>query len=201
MKRFSIALYVCVLYWLCWQMISYQSLVWTQLCLPCDWRAVEALQVRCCAASEDSRLLMGCTACPGDPRTSSWRDTGAISHWAARTATWCWGRPSRASAEPARDSQPDGEKKHDLWWRTVFLSELQHARTHTPVPHHKLKIHRAADVLQTGHGTLSLHRPAEEQLVRTSKPAAKAGWHQWAAQLHTRSHSFKQLCEYSSCAS
>lgn len=37
--------------------------------------------------------------------------------------------------------------------------------------HHKLKINRAADVLQAAHGTLSSHRPAEEQLMRLSKPA------------------------------
>lgn len=31
--------------------------------------------------------------------------------------------------------------------------------------HHKLNIYRAADVLQTGHGALAFHSPAEEELV------------------------------------
>lgn len=55
-------------------------------------------------------------------------------------------------------------------------------------PHHKLELHRAADVLQTGHGALPLHCPTEEQLVRTSQ-SKKYIDHQTGSK-HVSPHSF-----------
>lgn len=54
----------------------------------------------------------------------------------------------------------------------LFAQACKQTKTNT-TSHHKLKVHRAADVLQAGHGTLSFDRPAEEQLVRTGEAAVK----------------------------
>lgn len=89
---------------------------WKLFVLLCDWKPAEALQVTCCWALGDSGRLRGYSVCRGDPRTACWLGTGAISHWPARMATWCWGRRSRASPELYPCLPPD---------RTEWVKEVE----------------------------------------------------------------------------
>lgn len=44
-----------------------------------------------------------------------------------------------------------------------------------PSSHHKLNVHWAADVLQSGHGALAFHHAAEEELLWIGQAAVKTG--------------------------